>query len=404
MYLTNPTSFNASLTEAELICFNALVSATSAIPGRSAYLGQQPITGYNRWTFGLTKQVAKSEDFFLQNDIQALCFSGRATGIFANRLDVMLWQSQIIAALPLCSTGNVVQLKTTHISIGDARLIEAPNESTQILVWQGDIDFLCYIVTGGRANVVAETESPATTEYAGVMPLGAFRIVAMNPYGEAIDMLFLAGRPATAQSMIVLNEAAQTIQVTSDGSTLYNVTDSTSTFTFLAVDGVTGQPRLITVTDGMAMSLDTNISFVNSMRDAELQAFVLLTAYTHSIAGKQGYLGLQPIYGYNKWVFGITDSIESSPAFWSQEAPDPSCICFKAEARCVFLHRHEAQNWQMSIVRSLPYCSNSNIVQFEVDNLGEITSSVIDVPNESAKIQVWKASVSFKLYYKTGQR
>jgi len=149
------------------------------------------------------------------------------------------------------------------------------------------------------------------------------------------------------------------------------------------------------------MSLTAPDSFATSLSAGELAAFNLLCSATYSTAGKQAFLGIQPIIDrYNCWVFGVTTTVDNVAPFWLQD--NLSTICWSAEARAVFLQRHELQKWQLQIVKALPLCNTSNIVQFNILEMGEPESQIIDYPNEHKKIQTWTSTINFHLYIYTG--
>jgi len=149
-------------------------------------------------------------------------------------------------------------------------------------------------------------------------------------------------------------------------------------------------------------------SFINSISEAEMSCYNYLTTVVSGIKGITAFLGIQPITGYNRWTFGFTTPDNDINANYYNQTNLVS-LTYQAQSDCVFSERHYCQQWQASIIKNLPICSDSiietNITHFCVTGITGVTPDEIQLTNESKSLmRVWKASIFFNVRFVTGGR
>ncbi len=149
---TPPTSFDASLSEAELFCFNYLVTATGSRQGHNAHLGHEGLA-IDQFTFRFTTPIADAQHHhLLHGPINAMAYNARADLRYGRREDAQRVVMQILRGLPITYQANVVQFDVD--TLGD--LVPAfyipPNEQRAFPVYNQAISFNVIFGTGGRCG------------------------------------------------------------------------------------------------------------------------------------------------------------------------------------------------------------------------------------------------------------
>ncbi len=140
-----PSTAQTAMTEAELACFNSLNQIHGSIPGKSSYIGADPVV-VNTWWFRL-QTPADHETIFppfwsqSPQDMKVLAWEGQVVVNNVKRDKVQEFLMLTMTNMPICYEKNLIEFKIN--TVGEIELVEIPLSNTEKTrsTWQLIIDF-----------------------------------------------------------------------------------------------------------------------------------------------------------------------------------------------------------------------------------------------------------------------
>ncbi len=143
-------------------------------------------------------------------------------------------------------------------------------------------------------------------------------------------------------------------------------------------------------------------SFDTALTEAEQFCFHHLVTATAARPGHNAYMGHAGT-ATDCWTFRFTTPIADAQHHHNYHGPIND-IAYTARADIRSGRREDVQRTIMQILRGLPITFRSNVVQFDVDTIGDVIPTFYQPPNEQRMFPVHTCTITFNVIFGTGGR